>query len=221
MGLQTSYWPSVKTLPIAALLCLCFALPLAAQQVDDTTRQQIEAIIKDFERKKYDAVIDKITELEPAGESGAFMLNLKGAAYTKKKEYDQAIASFRTALELSPGLFAAQFNLGEVHFLQRQYPEALAIFRDMLNGDPRNELLQFKVFLCHLQLEDELAAKKALSTMKFPGDTPSWYYSQAAWEFSKGNKRKASDYLSGARFIFPGKTEIFDETFADLGLPRR
>jgi tetratricopeptide (TPR) repeat protein len=148
-------------------------------------------------------------------------MNLKGAAYTKKKDFVQARACFEKSLELVPGMFAARFNLGEIEFLQGNYDKALSTFRSMLEADPRNELLQFKVFLCYLQMKDDEAAQKALAKVRYPGDTPAWYYAQAAWEFSRGNKGLVSDYLSGARYIFPGKTEIFDETFADLGFPRK
>ncbi|MEX1117543.1 MAG: tetratricopeptide repeat protein, partial [Terrimicrobiaceae bacterium] len=143
------------------------------------------------------------------------------AAYTKKKDYVEAKRNFEKALELAPGMFAAHFNMGEVEFLQGNYDEALAKFQVMLDADPRNELLQFKVFMCYLLRGDERAAKRSLSRIKYPGDTPAWYYAQAAWEHKQGNKAKTSEYLSGARYIFSGKTDIFDETFTDLDFPRR
>lgn len=192
-----------------------------ADAVDDELRKNIEAIVKDFERKDYDAVIARVDELDVEGPNAAFLQNLKGAAYTKLKDYPKAKESFEAALKVAPGMFAAVFNLGEILFLQRQYEEALPWFRGMLVNDPRNELLQFKVFLCQLQLENTEAAKKALNSMTYPGDTPAWYYAHAAWELSQDNRSRASDYLAGARYIFPGKTEIFDETFTDLGLPTR
>jgi tetratricopeptide (TPR) repeat protein len=207
-------------LRIAFLLAAGSSL-LFAQTPDDVLRENIEGIIKEFNRKNYDEVIVRVDALDLDGDSAAFALNLKGAAYTRLKDFPKAREAFQAALDRSPGMFAATFNLGETLFLQKQYEEARDWFRGMLINDPRNELLQFKVFLSHLQLGDTEAAQKALNAMKFPGDSPAWYYANAAWEFSRGNKRRASDYLAGARFIFPEKTEIFDETFADLGLPVR
>ena len=200
--------------------CIAALCPLGAQ-VDDSFRQQVETIIKDFDRKDYEAVIAGVEATEATGENAAFLENLRGAAYTKMKNYPAAKASFERALEFSPGMFAANFNLGELLFLQKEFEPARKWFQRMLIEDPRNELLQFKVFLCFLQMGDESGAQKALDAIRYPGDTPAWYYAQAAWEFSRDNKGRARDFLAGARYIFPGKTDIFDETFMDLGLPTR
>jgi len=189
--------------------------------VDENFRAQVETVIEDFNNKKYDSAISRIDSIQAEGEDAAFLTNLRGAAYTKKKDFVEAKRNFEKALELAPGMFAAHFNLGEVEFLQGNHKEGLAKFQTMLDADPRNELLQFKVFMCYLLMGEERAAKRSLSRIKYPGDTPAWYYAQAAWEHKQGNKSKASEYLSGARYIFPGKTEIFDETFSDLDFPRR
>jgi tetratricopeptide (TPR) repeat protein len=203
------------------VLLLFAALTPLWSQVDDALRQQVETIIKDFDRKDYEAVIAGVESIDATDENAAFLENLRGAAHTKMKDYPAAKAAFEKALELSPGMFAANFNLGELLFLQKEYEPALTWFRRMLINDPRNELLQFKVFLCYLQMGDESEAEKALDAIRYPGDTPAWYYARAAWEFSQDNKNRARDYLAGARYIFPERTEIFDETFMDLGLPTR
>jgi len=208
--------------PIITLLAFLIAVPcLLAQAVDENFRAQVETVIEDFNNKKYDSAISRIDSIQAEGEDAAFLTNLRGAAYTKKKDFVEAKRNFEKALELAPGMFAAHFNLGEVEFLQGNHKEGLAKFQTMLDADPRNELLQFKVFMCYLLMGEERAAKRSLSRIKYPGDTPAWYYAQAAWEHKQGNKSKASEYLSGARYIFPGKTEIFDETFSDLDFPRR
>lgn len=182
---------------------------------------KVEKILKEFNGKKYDEVAKHIDELLKANPDDAFLLNLQGAAYTKQKNYEAAEKSFQTALEKQPNLFAAQFNIGEVQFLQHNYEAAYNHFSSMLSRDPGNELLQFKTFLCLLQMKDEDRAKRLLVRIRYPGETPAWHYAQAAWEFSKGNKSKASEYLSGAKTIYRDKTEIYEETFRDLDLPTK
>lgn len=208
---------------IIAFGCVLFGLAAvrAQEPVDENIRLEVESVLKLFERKKYEEVVQRISSMPQDSEVGAFLLNLQGAAYTKLKDYEAAKSAFEKALEKSPGMFAATFNQGEILFLQRKYPEALAWFSGMLANDPRNELLQFKVFMCQLLSGDTEAARKSLSRMKFPGDTPAWYFASAAWELQRGNRSKASDFLDGARYIFPGKTEIYEETFADLGWPTK
>jgi tetratricopeptide (TPR) repeat protein len=149
------------------------------------------------------------------------VLNLLGAAHTKKKDYATAKGYFDKVLAVQPEFFPAKFNVGELMFLQRDYAGALEYFETMRQRDPRNELLLFKVFLCQLQLGDRDAAQKTMKSIKYPGDTPAWYYAQAAWESKAGNNKKALECVGGAKYIFGAKTALFDETFDDLGIKLR
>jgi len=210
-----------------AFLILClFVVPFAQAQrpAPDVSRENqalIKGALADFDAKKYDAALEKLQTIDKSLPDDPFVMNLLGAAYTKKKDYPAAQKCFEKALEKQPDFFPAKFNVGEILFLQRHYPEALEYFEKMQAVDRRNELIQFKVFLCELQLGDKEAAAKTMKSIKFPGDTPAWYYAQAAWESKNGNKKKAIEYLTGAKYIFGSKTALFDETFDDLGIKLR
>ncbi len=184
-------------------------------------RELIQGSLADFDAKKYDDALVKLRDAEKKLPDDPFVLNLIGAAYTKKKDFQTAQTYFDRSLEKQPDFFPAKFNVGELFFLQRQYQESYDYFSKMLQTDPRNELLQFKVFLSLLQLNQTDEAAKSLARIKYPGDTPAWYYAQAAWESKKGNKKKAAEYVTGARYIFGPKTAMFDETFEDLGIQLR
>ncbi len=181
----------------------------------------VQEALGDFDTKNYDAALKKLEDIVAKVPEDPFVQNLLGAAYTKKKNFEAAEKCFDKALEKQPDFFPAKFNKGELLFLQRQYAEALEYFQKMLKADPRNELLQFKALLCNLQLGEKEAAQKILKGIKYPGDTPAWYYSQAAVESKNGNKKKALEYVTGAKYIFGTKTELFDETFHDLGIALR
>ena len=112
-------------------------------------------------------------------------------------------------------------SIGELLFLERQYPQALDSFSKMLRADPANELLQFKIVLCLLLMNQAREAEKLLARMKFPGNGPAWYYARAAFQITEGNKRRARELLGSAQVIFPDKTSLYDETFEDLGWPTR
>ena len=170
----------------------------------------------DFDTKKYDDALAKLRALEAKLPDDAFVQNLIGAAYTKKKDYAAAQKYFDKSLEKMPNFFPAKFNVGELFFLQRHYPEALKHFQQMQQQDPQNELLQFKAFLWNNE-----EAAKALKGIKYPGDTPAWYYGQAAWASKNGDNKKAIGYVTGAHYIFGPKTALFDETFEDLGIKLR
>ena len=181
----------------------------------------IQGALADFDAKNYDEALKKLQDLDAKMPGDPFVQNLLGAAYTKKKDFATAQKYFDKALEKAPDFFPAKFNVGELLFLERQYAEALEYFQKMQEKDPQNELLQFKVFLCLLQLGNKEVAAKALRGIKYPGDTPAWYYGQAAWESKNGDNRKALEYVTGAQYIFGPKTALFDETFEDLGIKLR
>lgn len=194
-----------------------------ARQNDQTKRSLIDALIggtmADFEAKKFDDALVKLKEAEKLLPEDTFTMNLLGAAYTKKQDYAAAQQYFEKSLTREPGFFPARFNLGEVMFLQKQYPQALEYFRRMYADNPGNELLQFKVVLCLLMTEQMSDAEKMVDRMRFPGDSPAWYYSQAAIAAKKGDKSKSLEYIRNARELFRDKTALYDETFGDLGWP--
>lgn len=216
---------SVKTPTFLLSAFLAGALLAASQAAPPDNSREAKAVIQaalaDFDAKKYDDALAKLRALDAKMPDDPFVQNLIGAAYTKKKDYAAAQKYFDKSLEKSPDFFPAKFNVGELFFLQRNYPEALKHFRQMQQQDPQNELLQFKAFLCLLQLGNKEEAAKALKGIKYPGDTPAWYYGQAAWASKNGDNKKAIGYVTGAHYIFGPKTALFDETFDDLGINLR
>lgn len=211
---------------LSLALLLCIAGVAFAQDMtlnfDKATRENIQAALVDFDKEKYDAALEKVRVADAAHPNDPFILNLMGAAYVKKKQYDEGLKYFTRVLEAQPTFFPAMFNVAEVDFLQKRYPEALKKFNAMLEttppGEPSRELLQFKVFLCFLMMDQKDDAQKMLGKIKNPGDTPAWYYAQAAWEMKQGNKKQALDYVRGGLFIFGQKVALFEDTLTDLGL---
>ncbi len=201
---------------------LAFFAPLSwSQEETSPTQVLVDGALEDFEKKKFDEALQKLTEAEKLDPNSAFILNLLGAAYTKKKDYTAAKVAFEKSLEKDPNFFPSIFNLGELLFLQKQYPQALEYFARMLSSAPGNELLQFKVTLCLLKTGQKEDAQKLVSRMRFPGDGPAWYYANAALLNESGDKRKASEYLASAKQLFPDKTSLYSETFEDLGWPSK
>lgn len=218
-------WDTLKTPIFILTALLCGALFAGAQtappNISKESRTLIQGSLADFDAKNYDAALKKLLDLETKMPDDPFVQNLLGAAYTKKKDFGKAQQCFDKALAKQPDFFPAKFNVGELLFLQRRYAEALDYFEKMQEQDPKNELLQFKILLCQLQLGQMEDAQKTLKKIKYPSDTPAWYYSQAAWESKNGNTKKAREYVTGARYIFGPKTALFEETFEDLGINLR
>jgi len=191
---------------------------VSATLPEDSTKAAIEAVLADFDAKKNDEALAKLETLQKKLPDDPLILNLIGSVYSKKKDYLAAESYFRKSVKKSPGFFPALYNIGEILFLEKKYTEAREHFQAMRGSDTRNELLQFKVVLCDLALNDTERAKKVMNAIKYPGDSPAWYYAHAAYENKTGNNKKAREYVAGAKYIFGPKTSLFDETFEAAGV---
>ncbi len=196
---------------LLASVCVAFAAP------EETSQVLVDGAIKDIETKKYDAALEKLTKADKQDPNSAFILNLFGAVWTKKKDFPKSQEYYEKALMSDPQFFPARFNIGEILFLQKKYPEALAYFASMLDRYPDNELLMFKVYLSLLMTDQMDEAQRFIKRFKYAGETPSWYFAHAAREAKEGNKAKSVEYVSMAKTVFEGKCDIFIQTFDDLG----
>jgi len=210
-----------RALLIALGILACLSPVSQAQDKPSEAQALVDDALQDFEKKKYDEALQKLNEAEKLEPNSAFILNLIGAAHTKRQDYTAAKTAFDKSLEKDPSFFPSIFNVGELLFLQKQYPQALEYFARMLGSAPNNELLQFKVVLCLLKTGQKEEAEKLVSRMRYPGEGPAWYYSHAALLNEAGDKRKASEYIASAKQFFPDKISLYSETFSDLGWPTK
>jgi Tfp pilus assembly protein PilF len=184
---------------------------------EDSTKASIEAVLSDFDQNKTNEALAKLAVLEKQRPNDPLVLNLVGSAYTKKKNYLAAETYFRKAVKKSPGFFPAMFNLGEILLLQKKYPEARQHFESLKAQGARHELLQFKLVLCDLQMNDYESANRIFESMQIPGESPARYYTKAVLEKKRGNTSKAREQIEAARRIFVGKTGLFDESLKAVG----
>lgn len=188
--------------------------PIQQQQL----RQTLERASSELADRDFDAaekLANRAAELAP---DTAPILNLYGAIATERENYDEARTYFEKALAKQPNYFPAEYNLVETRFMEKEYSEAASRFIDLLVKYPENELLEYKIFLAFLLMDRPEDADKWLGRIKYPGETPAWYYAQAAKEVSEGNKKKAHELLDGARYIFKGQTQLYDQSLKDVGL---
>lgn len=208
--------------------CVVLVLMLAAatwahaqiSQPDEEMRAEnaLESILKDFDNEDYTSALAKLDDINSKRPNDPVVLNLIGSVYMRKKDYITAQSVFEKSLEIDPGFFPSQYNIGELLFLQKNYAAARDHFQAMRSSDFRHELLQFKVALCDILLDEDERAKKVMQAIKYPGDSPAWYYAHAAWENKRGNTTKAREYVRGAKYIFGPQCSLFDQTFHSLGL---
>lgn len=166
-----------------------------------------------YEAGDYRGALQRLDDLQGNASQDLSVYNLRGAILTKLGDYNQAQQLFREILTADPSYFPAAFNLAELQYMQRDYASALAAFSNLRGRDPRNELVRFKVFLCHLLLGQTDEARGIAAGFIPAGSTPAWYYAQALIAKKNGDARSADKHLDAAREIY-GKDgcKLFEES---------
>lgn len=153
--------------------------------------------------------LDQADQVKPNQPNNA---NLRGAIYTRQRDWGKAEAAFRETLRLQPDMPMAQFNLGEVLFLNNKYAEARERFQIFLNSEPKNDLGTYKIYLCDLLGGNQTKADEFLGQLQPNPSSPIFYFSKAADAFAKNNKAAGMEFVSSAYRIYPPDANA---TFAD------
>jgi tetratricopeptide (TPR) repeat protein len=157
--------------------------------------------------------------------------NLKGAVFTKMREFEQSRSSFDRAIALDPESFHPQFNLAELEFVEKRWVSAEKAFSklvDRYGKKPLGEdleieqtterLMQFKIVICMLMQGREEDALAVIKDFGYLEDNPAYYYANAAVDFSKEKKEDAQTWLESAKRIYdPGLLEVFIDSFVEVG----
>lgn len=165
-----------------------------------------------FARNDLESAIKFLDEADQAKPNQANNANLRGAIFTRQRDWAKAEAAFRESLRLQPDMPMAQFNLGEVLFLNNKYAEARERFQIFLNSEPKNDLGIYKIYLCDLLGGNQAKAKDFLSQLQPNPSSPLFYFSKAAEAFAKDDKTAGMEYVSSAYRIYPPDA---NSTFAD------
>ncbi|MDA7649898.1 tetratricopeptide repeat protein [Verrucomicrobiales bacterium] len=167
--------------------------------------------------------LEKIIEAENMVSDFGPLYNLKGAAYTKIRDFDKAQAAFERAVALNPKAVMTKFNLTEIHFVKKNYPLADKEFTKFLSlnkGLPKETkaLVKYKVLICSLKQEKEAPAKEILKGFDYLDDHPAFYYSNAAIHFNKGEIIKANSWINAASKIYkPAINDVYNDSLIEAG----
>ena len=196
------------------------------QKLSVEQQRQIQSLLRDaatyLNGIRVQEAFEKIIAAEAMAPEYWAIHNLKGAAYTKIREFDQATAAFARALELAPGTFSCRFNLTEMKFCKGQFVEAEREFRELisapsLTADNKN-LINYKLLICLLKQKDELAAKNILKNWDYLDDFPGFYFGNAAMHFHKSEKIEARKWLAAATKIYaPALVTLYTDSLIESG----
>ena len=143
--------------------------------------------------------------------------NLKGAIAIERGRYEEADGYLHRALELDPDHYPVIFNLTEIPFRQKKYAEARAAMEKLLAKNPKDELVQYRIFLSYLFEKNDEQAKEALDKIVFPGNSPAYYYAHAAWSLAHNDRKDAESWLKSSAYVFkPAQNELFASSLREV-----
>lgn len=128
----------------------------------------------------------------------------------------QAAALLQQAIELDPTLKYAYNSLGNLHYQQQQYGEAVTQYQQALAVDP--EYIQARINLgsAYMQLaQPEQAIAEFHQALQSDGDTSLAYYNLACVYARGGDSAQAVQYLQRAIDVEP-QARVWAQTDADF-----
>jgi len=151
--------------------------------------------------------------------------NLRGVALMRMGEYDLAEKALQKAHELEPSLWEARFNLAEVPFQRKNWPEARRRFEALADAKSEQaqgttgDLIQFKILLTYLLEGREKKAVEIVDRLQTSSTSPAYYCGKAAVALRRKQKPEAVAALKAAEKSFsPTLYKLFLESFYEVGL---
>lgn len=197
----------------ASLLTFLVAAGLAAAQ-NAAPSPEDAALAKIFEdvrklgrEQKYEQALAKLREAEALKPDSTVVQNARGSIYTSMKDYEKARECFRKAEELQPGSFEARFNLTELDFVEGKYEAAAESFTKLLAanaGAPQmvRHLVQFKILVCALRLNDIEKATELSKKFAFPDGSAAGHFARIAFAAQRGDFAGAAAEFAKAQKAF-------------------
>lgn len=137
---------------------ICLALPLlitnlaAAQSV---TRADALALEQQGRNREAEQIWKSIAQAEPKNPEAFAHIGLLEA---REQHYQEAIASYRQAIELDPAMPGLRMNLGLALFKADQFPAAIKVFSAELRKHPGDDRLIILLGMSHFGMGDYLVA---------------------------------------------------------------
>jgi Flp pilus assembly protein TadD len=128
--------------------------------------------------------------------------SMRGAIYAEQHAYEKAEDAFEKEGKLLPGDFWPQYNAAELLLMEKKYAQAAAEFQGLVVYAGHEELVEFKVVYADLLQGNASAAKPVLDSMKFPSDSPAYYFAQAAWAFAHQDEKHGTYWVDAGLKVF-------------------
>lgn len=142
---------------------------------------------------------------------------LFGAVELTEKNYEAARRHYERAVERSPRVFVARYNLAEIAFLMKNHAEAEERFLDVLKSAPRNETILWRLILICLAQGKTEEADRHYAKLTRNGKTPAWHYATAVRLLRENQVKDADKMREQARLFYGDDVEGYDATLRQMG----
>ena len=212
-----------KLAAISLLLLTAVAAP-GVTPVKPELEAMYDKAFRAFDSARYDEALETLDGIDAAQPNLAESLNLRGVVYMRQGKYDRAEAALRKALSIEPKFWNASFNLAEIPFLKKDWPEARNRFEVLIAGDNEGiqpetiQLIQYKILLTFVLQGKENMVDWILNKFEVAKDSPALYYSNAAIALQHKNQKEADEWLAAADKHFSAPlNKLYAESLYEVG----
>ena len=192
------------------------------------SKTELEAMydkaFREFDSSNYEQALKDLDAIDARQPDLAESQNLRGVILMRQKDYANAEKALQKALAADPKFWNARFNLAEIPFLEKKWPEARKRFQELLNGNASElqgeatQLIQYKVLITYLMEGKDDMVSAMMAKFELNPDTPAVQYANAAIALHKKNEKDAKDALAAAEKNFsPQLNKLFAESLYEVG----
>jgi tetratricopeptide (TPR) repeat protein len=203
---------SLRSLSILALLILAVSGPVFATQETGPSKaamaagtaylRALESAASAYAGRDFSTALDKLDLADQIQPNIPDTWNMRGAIYADQHAFEKAEDAFEKAGQLDPGDFWPPYNIAQLLLMQKKYAEAAKAFQSLMVYQGHEELVQYKLVFADLLQGKSDDAKKVLDAMKFPSDTPAYYFAHAAWGYARKDQKDGNYWTNAGVKIF-------------------
>ena len=179
---------------------------------------------REFDGNNYAQALKDLDAIDARQPDLAESQNLRGVILMRQKDYPNAEKALEKALAADPKFWNARFNLAEIPFLEKKWPEARKRFQSLLDGNAAElqgeatQLIQYKILITYLMEGKEDMVRAMVAKFELSPDTPALHYANAAIALNGKKEKEAKDALAAAEKDFsPQLNKLFAESLYEVG----
>jgi Flp pilus assembly protein TadD len=177
-----------------------------------------------FDAGKFPEALKQLDAIDARQPDLAASKNLRGVILMRQGNYDEAEAALTQAAKIDPKFWNARFNMAEIPFLKKDWPEARKRFEQLLStgqsdlAKEASQLIQYKILLTYLMEGKSNMVDSIMAKLELSPDTPAVDYVKAAVALQQKNETEAKDWISAAQKNYsPQLNKLFVESLYEIG----